>query len=93
MTVALFSIATALIVVAPAVLAAAFVVECCIGGTSYDRAIDDVQAFLREREAPQRMLGAAARPPFDPVRYTAAIDRALPMKAHARQLLWHLTAR
>jgi len=86
--VTLFSLATALIVVAPAALAAAVVVDECIDGPAYDTAVDDVQAFIRQRERPLRELDAAARPPFDPQRYSAAIDRALPLRAEAQHLLW-----
>ena len=88
MIVALVIVVTAAILVVPAVVCAALVIELCIDGPSYDRAVTDVDAYQREREAPQRLLADAAHRPFDPTRYSAAIDRALPQKARARRLLW-----
>lgn len=93
MIVALFTVATALIVVVPAAWAVALVIECCIHGATYDDAVADVEAFILQREAARQELERAARPPFDPTRYSAAIDRALPIKAQARHALWpHGTA-
>jgi hypothetical protein len=86
--VALFSLVTALIVVVPAAWGAALVIECCIHGATYDDAVADVEAFIHQRDAARQQLENAARPPFDPTRYSAAIDWALPVRAEARRALW-----